>query len=305
MNKLSQKAFQNARDAIFEYGRPLEQALFDYFFEKGDYVKVLQELTNYQNKDGGFGNGLEPDFLLPDSSPLATTVAFQHLIKLKKTDILLNTIQKGIEYFESTYVEKRKGWFSVSADVNNYPHAPWWNFDLEKRMTIIDHHWGNPSSEIIGYLYKYKLFLKKLNVDELIQIAFKKLIDLKSYDSPHEIYCYIRLYRLLPKGLSEKIKKTLTTAAQSVICYDQTKWNEYVPKPLDFIENPSSYSFGIQPKWVDNHLRFIIGELEEKGFIEPTWEWPSHLKVWEAQRKKWIAILTLDALRKLEQFERM
>lgn len=47
---------------------------------------MLNALGFYQNEDGGFGNGLEADFLNPNSSPMATWAATETLREIGLTD---------------------------------------------------------------------------------------------------------------------------------------------------------------------------------------------------------------------------
>src|SRR5690554_2621523 len=65
------------------YGRPLELALWEYFFSGGPKENVLRCLAAFQNADGGFGHGLEPDFWLPRSSPMASWMAGQILVDIQ------------------------------------------------------------------------------------------------------------------------------------------------------------------------------------------------------------------------------
>ena len=78
MKRLTQAAFQRAKTFVKEQGRDLDRRLLSYYFEGGSDVSVLAALAVYQNDDGGFGHGLEPDLRTPASSVIATTVAFQN-----------------------------------------------------------------------------------------------------------------------------------------------------------------------------------------------------------------------------------
>ena len=84
-----------ARQFILKNARPIDLAVYKYFFENGSNQRVIDELSKFQNEDGGFGNGLEPDFLNPNSSPIATNDA---IITLYRTDALEcdSDIVKGI-----------------------------------------------------------------------------------------------------------------------------------------------------------------------------------------------------------------
>ena len=87
--KLSQTQWE--KTAVFlSTTRPLEQILFNYHFRTGSLEDVLDALAVFQNEDGGFGHGLEPDLQSPNSSVLATTVAFQILRDLGiEADLIL------------------------------------------------------------------------------------------------------------------------------------------------------------------------------------------------------------------------
>src|SRR5258708_28461150 len=146
MLKISQEQIKKAENYIKTNCRQLEQAYFDYLFKKSSAYHILEELKKFQNIDGGFGHGLEPDFLLPDSSPLATSLAFQFLDEISEPDETM--IKNAIQYFENSFVNTRNGWFAASETINNYPHAPWWEWDKEKKQTSIDESWGNPTAEI-------------------------------------------------------------------------------------------------------------------------------------------------------------
>lgn len=72
---LSKARFRKAADAIKADARPFEQAVFSFRFEQKCIEVALAALAAYQNEDGGFGQGLEPDFFYPGSSSLATSIA--------------------------------------------------------------------------------------------------------------------------------------------------------------------------------------------------------------------------------------
>ena len=82
MKKLSWEAFRRGRKFVMKRGRRLEQALFRQRFKGGSVNKVLEELREYQNKDGGFGRALEPDLRTPSSSALATGIGLRIMRQL-------------------------------------------------------------------------------------------------------------------------------------------------------------------------------------------------------------------------------
>src|SRR3954451_24580946 len=64
---------------VRDHARPLDRALFDFHFYNGPASAVIREVVAFQNKDGGFGHGIEPDLKTPNSTPLATSVGMQYL----------------------------------------------------------------------------------------------------------------------------------------------------------------------------------------------------------------------------------
>lgn len=305
MKMLSKDSFNKASKFIKEHGRLLEKAIYEYHFCNGSSEEILNELKKYQNDDGGFGNGLESDFKLPYSSPMATSIAFQHLIKLSDEEKAIDLIRSGIKYFENTFHEERMGWFSVSKEVNDFPHAPWWNYDEKKNMTIIDNSWGNPTAEIIGYLYKYRDLVSKFNVEEFLDFAFNHLNKMDKFPSEHEIYCYLRLYELLPRELSEKIKDKLTIAVKELVCCKREEWDKYVPQPLNFVKSKKSSKFGISDESIEENLDYLIDVIETNGKINPSWEWGNYQLDWEKAKKEWTGVLTLNSLITLDRFNRI
>lgn len=79
VRKLSHEAQLYARAFLLSTARPLEAALYAREFEAAPDDLVYAALAAFQNTDGGFGHGLEPDLTTLDSSVLATTTALQTL----------------------------------------------------------------------------------------------------------------------------------------------------------------------------------------------------------------------------------
>ncbi|QHE53943.1 hypothetical protein [Pontibacillus sp. HMF3514] len=304
MKTLSPNAFQQARNWIMTEARPLEQALFSYEYENGSADDVLNELAKFQNKDGGFGNGLEADFRMPHSSPMATSVGLQHLIQFADQPKAEPMIQNAIRYLEYSFLEERQGWLAVPKEVNEYPHAFWWTVH-ENGMSWIDDNWGNPSAELIGYLHIFEHYVAALNVPKLVDQAVQHFLNLEKFESEHEIYCYLRLLAMVPSQRTEKVEKQIERAVQSVVKLDRENWEKYVPFPLKFVASPESKTYGIPQFKVEDNLDYFVEKIEEHGVIEPTWAWNDYMNVWEEAKREWTGALTLGTLGGLKRFNRM
>jgi hypothetical protein len=301
LKKIKKENLEKAYQYINNNCDRLYKTLFEYYFLNGNPDEAITELKKYQNIDGGFGHGLEPDFLLPSSSPMATTIAFQILNSLKTED--QEIIEKGVKYLDGTFDENRPGWWSVPWEVNNYPHAPWWEYNLENNCTIIDQSWGNPSAEIIGILFKY-LKYSSLNLEKLLEYAIDYLLKIEKFKSEHELYCYCRMYPEISRKWQLKLKGKLVEGIKQLVCLDVEKWDTYVPKPLDFIQSKEHPLFEEIEDYVDLNIDYLVDKIGE-GIWLPNWEWNSFQSDWDMSRKNWTAVLTLKYYRILLEFKRI
>ncbi|AGK99426.1 hypothetical protein [Clostridium pasteurianum] len=305
MKKLSKTLFDGLNRYMNEEARPLERSIFNYYFNDSNDDDILDSLETYQNSDGGFGRGIEPDFKLVHSSPMATSIGLRYLNILANSARAQTMIARAVKYLETTFDINRHGWYSVPCNVNQYPHAPWWEFKDDINMTVIDYSWGNPSAELIGYLYKYKKYLNNLDIYSLINYSINKLNEHKEFNSEHEIFCYIRMYSTIEKEFAIQIENTLKLAVSQLVNTKESEWINYVPTPLKFIEFNSENYFGIEEKFINENLDYLVNKLEEYGKIFPTWQWGRYLKEWEVSKVEWTGILTLEALLSLLKFNRV
>lgn len=160
--------------------RLLERQLFFTTFEGQPSSKFVQYLLCYQNRDGGFGNGLEPDLMTPESSPIALETALYYFdcisyIPKETADQIINWIDNNIDNqgFIENPVQK----------IEVYPHQPWWlNPDNERILAII------------GLLLKLGIEIP-LNIKEKVKKYAKTVINkdvIEVYDYPiylFSLYC--------------------------------------------------------------------------------------------------------------------
>ena len=116
---------------------PIELAIWQYEFENGSKEAVISALLHYQNDDGGFGNALEPDCWDPNSSPYATLNAINKLKNINFTDTSHPIMQGILKFLESGKHCVENGWLFGIPSNNDYPHAPWYNYDT--RADVHEH----------------------------------------------------------------------------------------------------------------------------------------------------------------------
>ncbi len=209
MKLLSGAAFQQAETFLRTQARPLEQALFATFLRGAPAKWALDELAAFQNSDGGFGHGLEPDVQIPGSSILATTVALQHLRALQVTaDQPL--VRGAIRYLLDTFDRDALAWPFVPNHVDDAPHAPWWQYSPD-----LSQYLANPRAEIVGYLFDYAELVPAEMRERLLTAVITFLEDLDRDLEMHELLCYVRLVET--ESLPEDARDRLLTRLRPMI----------------------------------------------------------------------------------------
>jgi hypothetical protein len=108
--------------------RPLEAAWARHTAGTGDRAAVLAALAEYQNPDGGFGRGLEPDIGAPASNPFAARLAIYVLLSLGADPG--EPIARRLDGWLETSQDEDGCW-RLPPDLADHPVAPWfaaWTF---------------------------------------------------------------------------------------------------------------------------------------------------------------------------------
>jgi hypothetical protein len=304
MKTLSPQTFSNARNFIFSLCSELIRQRWLDAFEDPNPAGVLRALSAYQNADGGFGHNLEGDFLLPDSSPMASSVAFQILTSLGVgPDEPL--VQGGIAYLLKSFMPERPGWLSVSPAVNDYPHASWWHFKPELGGTVIDLSWGNPSAELVGYLRRYRDLVPAALLDPLLAHTLDYFQSFSGPMGMHELYCFLRFAQQLPVIEAQALQPKLAELVMQEVCVDPSAWNGYCAQPLDFVSSPQSFLYPQLEKVVQANLDFRIDVMTPDGVTPAPWNWEDYPAEWEAHRPEIAGRLALNTLILLKRFGRL
>lgn len=108
--------------------RPVEASWARWLVEGGSLDEVYLVLRRYQNPDGGFGNGLEPDVGAPSSNPFAARLAMGVLCSVGAP-----SGQPGVADLERWLDAEQgeDGCWRLPADAKDHPLAPWfagWTF---------------------------------------------------------------------------------------------------------------------------------------------------------------------------------
>ena len=283
---------------IIENARPLELAVFRYFFEGGSNQTVIDELSKFQNADGGFGHALEPDFFNPNSSPIATNDAIITLSRVNALDRDSDIVKGIVSYLEShdSFDENKKRWLFAIDSNKDYPHAIWW----EKKGDGISNF--NPSISLAAFMVCYGNHTPLY--EEIIKEGFVYLENGEEI-SGDDVNCYLPAYELLTSNCVSDIvdltifKDLLCKAIEKCICKDIEKYGvEYVPMPSTIFTG--RYTEFITPE-IEPLIaaeKAILGKLQtEDGGFDITWKWYTpYTDEYEQARAWWRPRITIEKL---------
>jgi hypothetical protein len=305
MKKLTKKSFEKAKNWIKENGRSLEKTRLEFIFGDTGVEKVVDALKTFHNKDGGFGNAMEPDLRTPVSSILGTSIAFQVLRSLINKTIDLNITESAIQFILKNYNEADQSWRIIPKEAENSPHAPWWN-QTGRESNFQGFHL-NPVAEILGYLYDYNDFVPDGLISSLSSRVLTELKNLKEIEM-HDFLCCKRLFESnnLAGTFKQGIESELTRLLNSCIVEDSSKWSGYGLRPLQVVDSPDSIFLNKLQKSVDENLDYEIDTQDISGVWLPTWSWgDNYPNEWKKAKDEWIGIITLEKLLLLKRFGRI
>ncbi|MCR2821731.1 hypothetical protein [Lederbergia panacisoli] len=301
--------FQRAEAWIKRNARPLEAARWEYLFEGGSSDNVIRYLSSYQNEDGGFGHGIEPDFWLPSSSPMSTWTAGQMLMEIganEKAEI----VEKMLMYLTNTADMETGMWKSSLPENNEFPHAPWW-------------HWGegvqenwmfNPGVELAAFLVHWSP-----SRHESAQIgwnsinkAVKRLMNASEMDR-HEVNNYQQFISIMQSHQEmfqvkvdcelDEVSDRIMALAAKCIEQDVSEWSSgYKVLPLDIIDSREHPLYTEFSDLVEQNLTFFMENVSDEGIWDIPWSWGSYPEEFPIARRYWQGILAVNRYKVLKTF---
>ncbi|MBN1259277.1 MAG: hypothetical protein JXB35_01225 [Anaerolineae bacterium] len=146
---------------IFRQGRLLERQLFDSIFGNGSREACLAALAAYQNADGGFGNGIEPDLLCPGSSAIGAETALFVL------EILETPEPRIVEPLAAWIIENQQDDGTIRhppEDMAAYPYQPWWQSPDRDRVLVLAAQLRAQGFEHAGFFAKARRYFEQRDV---------------------------------------------------------------------------------------------------------------------------------------------
>ncbi|PKK92925.1 MAG: hypothetical protein CVV61_07265 [Tenericutes bacterium HGW-Tenericutes-6] len=282
---------------IYQEARPLEIKRLEYLLGMGDEEPILDELVKYQNLDGGFAHGLEPDLWNIESNPISTWTAMHILrqIGFNKKDPLIKNMML---YLEATYNDEKVGWDLKIASNNDYPCAPWWTYQKEE----IGY---NPSASIAGFILKYSDPLSRVFkfATKVAKKTYEDIINHKEKTMEiHDLRCVCDLIEESKHIFGRydhyiEARKKVITLIEHTIDQDETKWfTSYVAKPTSVIGIYPSFITEVYEDLITKEFDQAMKYRNQKGVWDITWSWEDEKNTFKLAKKHWEGVQAFEYL---------
>lgn len=303
----SAPALDAAADFIWRNARVLDRHRFAYLVGTGGAEPVLAALRAYQNRDGGFGNGLEPDIRAPVSLPQPLELALRVLdeidgfgdpIVARACDWLMSvsTAEGGVPY--------------VLPAVQGWPHAPWWTPGDAQPASV------NPTAPIAGLLCRHAVVHPWLaGATAFVWRELDGPLDqLGGYDAI-ALFAFLDGVRSAAAARTALGDATADAAARAevsaerlaaivlergVVALDPAA-EGHVIGPLALAPRPDALARrAFADEVIDRHLDALATAQQDDGGWPITWQPPS-----PAAALEWRGWVTVSALRTLRAYRRV
>jgi hypothetical protein len=301
---LDREACTRARRFVETHGRPLENARLRFHLDGAPMDDVLAELASFQNADGGFGRTLEPDCRLPESSALATSIAFQILreVGVAKPNAMTSAT---LRYLLHTLDETLLTWRIVPPTASTVPQAPWWNDEARPerpRAFVL-----NPTAELLGYLYTYREQVPQAILSSLSDRVLA-MVDGAETMIMHDLLCCKRLAETerLDPTIRNRLLPPLLRLLDKTVCRVPSQWPSYTLRPIQIAEGPQSPFFAALQDIIPQNLDYEIAAQQTNGSWAPNWSWGDlYPEAWEQARLEWAGVLVVEKLVALKRYSRI
>lgn len=283
---------------MLHVARPLEIARVRHLLSDGSVDDVLHELKKFQNPDGGFGHGLEPDFWNPHSSATQSWVAC-NIIRDHEIDPFHPVVTSLLDYLKETFDHTIMRWHAIDHDNHQHPHAPWWN--KEGALSSF-----NPSASLAGFIIKYGNPMDSMYkvAKKVVGEAFHYILHRKESIEPHELRCLIEMmndiafdYRL--DQTYKKAKNAMILWIDDAIEKDEHLWlTSYVTKPSQLIKHHPSLGSEVFHDQLLKEIDLAFNHQNEEHLWSITWDWMGkYPDAFEIAKKHWQGIIAYGYLK--------
>lgn len=293
-------AYDRARAFVQSHGRDLDDALLRHAFDGAGAEAGLRALAPYQNADGGFAHGLEPDLPTPASTAIVTSVGLQILRQLGAPAD--HPMVRGAMGWLADAFDRRAGvWPIINADVALTPHAFWWDWDADLAA-----RWNgfrfNPSAELLGDLYAYRPAADPAVLERAEQALLEAIAGVERLDGAYDIKALMRLIE------TDQTPTEVRGPAEALMAATRAGFDpeDAHASPLDLTPRPRPGNAAAPSAAVEAALQALIAGQDADGGWRPFWDWSAvDAAAWATAERGWRSILTRLALETLAAYGRI
>jgi hypothetical protein len=285
--RLSRPALDRARQFVAAKGRLLDAVLLKLALGEGSGTVVLAALSPYQNEDGGFGHGLEPDLRTPASTAIVTSVGLQ-ILRRARAPSDHPMVEGAIGYLLQTLDHAQGVWPIVGPAVDEAPHAPWWSHGPDLAAAWNGFRF-NPTAELLGVLIEHKTLVPP---DLLAGLEAKMLAAIGATSRLDGAYDLMAAWRLaetpgLGAPLSTALAKLLEASLVAIAPDDpHVNYLELAPPA------PGPLATLVAPRFAQA-ADAAIADQQPDGNWMPFWTWSETSAAgWFAAEADWNSLLT-------------
>jgi hypothetical protein len=275
-----------AREFLWKNARLLERRRFAFLFEAAPADSVLRALVAYQNADGGFGNGLEPDLRGPTSQPIPAWTALWLLDEIDRLDA---TTAKPILSFLTSIELPGGGVPFTLRSASDYPHAPWWETDARRPPASL-----NPTAGIAAALYRHRI--RSPWLDRASAFCWNRIERIREVN-PYELRVVLSFLDRVPERARARtaFERLRPKILSSGVVEMNVRAKGDVFRPLDVAPEPGLLSRELFPE------RVIEQELDALEHRQgPDGGWTVGFPIWTPITKfEWRGVQTVEMLKTL------
>lgn len=290
-SRLSRAALDRARQFVAVKGRLLDAVLVQYALGEGSGADALVALAPYQNDDGGFGHGLEPDLRTPASTAIATSTALQ-ILRRVKAPADHPMVRDAIAYLVETVDREQGVWPIIGPEVDEAPHAPWWSHGPDLAAAWNGFRF-NPTADLLGALIDYAALVPP---DLLAGLEARMLANVQATAKLDGAYDLMAVWRLAETaGLSVPLGDALARLLEASLAAMPSD-----DPHLNYLElaPPATGPLAalVTPRFDRAAVSAIAGQ-QQDGNWAPFWSWAEISAAgWFAAEADWNSALTRRAI---------
>jgi hypothetical protein len=299
-SRLSREGYERARGFVEQTARPLDRALLGFALREAGPAPVLNALVSYQNDDGGFGHGLEPDLATPASSAIATSVGLRVLSDID-ADASHPMVDAALGWLASAIDPQAGVWPIITPDVDLAPHAPWWSWSKD-----LAENWNgfafNPSAELLGYLYRWRGAAPAGLLEAAETSLRRTLAEVRIIEGAYDLKCAARLARS-PGAPGDLRKQLIERIVRSELAHDAS---DVHGSSLDLAPTPASPFAEPLVGRIEPAIDALIAAQDADGGWPLFWDWSFvDADAWAKAKADWRGHLTREAIQTLVAWRRV